>query len=40
MKGGGPILWNAVALCETSKTSWEMRKHRAKDELENHSKGQ
>ena len=26
MKGGGPILWNAIAICETSKTSWEMGK--------------
>ena len=26
MKGGGPILQNSVALCETSKTSWVMGK--------------
>ena len=23
MKGGGQILWNAVAICEKSKTSWQ-----------------
>ena len=27
MKGGGPILWNTIAVCETSKTSWEMGQH-------------
>ena len=35
MKGGGLVLWNAIAICETSKTSWEMVKHRMKDGLEN-----
>ena len=24
MKSGGLILWNAVAICEMSKTSWQM----------------
>ena len=39
MKGGGPILWNDIAICEMSKISWQTRKRRAKDDLENHSKG-
>ena len=26
MENGGLILWNAVAICETSKTSWQMGK--------------
>ena len=26
MKGGGQTLWNAVAICEMSKTSWQMAK--------------
>ena len=38
MKSGGP--GNAIDICETSETSWEMGKHRSKDDLENHSKGQ
>ena len=40
MKGGGQTQWNAGAICEMSKTSWEMGKHRMKDDLENHSKVQ
>ena len=40
MEDGDPILWNAVAICEMSKTSWQMGKLRMKDELENHSKDQ
>ena len=40
MKGGGQTLWNAIALCEMSKTSWQMGKRHTKDDLENHSKGQ
>ena len=40
MKGGGPILWNAIAVSETFKTSWVMGKHRMNDYTENHSKGQ
>ena len=34
------ILWNAIAMCEMSKTSWLTEKLRMKDDLENHSKGQ
>ena len=26
MKSGGLTLWNVVAICETSKTSWKMGK--------------
>ena len=37
MKGGGHTLWNAIALCEMSKTSWQMGKRHTKDDLENHS---
>ena len=40
MNNGGLILWNAVAICEMSKTSWQMGKLRTNDDLENHSKGQ
>ena len=40
MKGGGLTLWNAVAICEMFKTSWQTGKRRVKDDLENHSKGQ
>ena len=40
MKGGGLILWNAVAICEMSKTSKQTGKLRMEDDLENHSKGQ
>ena len=40
MKGGGPILWKAIAICEMSKTSWEMRQHRMKDNLKNRLKFQ
>ena len=40
MKDGGLIQWNAIPICEMSKTSWQTRKHRTKDDLENHSKGQ
>ena len=25
MKGGGPILWNAIGICETSKTSEDVK---------------
>ena len=28
MKNGGPILWNAIAICEMYKTSWQMGKLR------------
>ena len=37
MKGGGHTLWNAIALCEMSKTSWQMGKRHTKDDLENNS---
>ena len=40
MKSGGRIPWNASAICEMSKTSWQMGKLRMKDGLENHSKVQ
>ena len=40
MKGGGLILWNAIAICEMSKTSWQMGKRQMKDDPENHSKDQ
>ena len=40
MTGGGLTLWNAIAICETSTTSWPMGKLRMKDDLENRSKGQ
>ena len=39
MKNGGLILWNAIAICEMSKTSWQKGKLLMKDDLENHSKG-
>ena len=28
MKGGDPIPWNAFAICETTKTLWQIGKHR------------
>ena len=34
------IRWNAFAICEKFKTSWQMGKLHMKDCLENHSKGQ
>ena len=40
MKKGGLILWNATAICEMSKTSWQMGKHFLNGDLENHFKGQ
>ena len=40
IKGGGQILWNAMAFCEMSKSSWQMGKLRMKEDLENHSKAQ
>ena len=39
MKNGGLILWKAVAICEVSKTSWQMGLL-FKDDLENYPKGQ
>ena len=40
LKGGGLTLWNAAAICGTSKTSWPTGSRHMKDELENHSKDQ
>ena len=39
-KRGGQILWNAIAICEMSKTSWQTGKRRTNDDLENPLKGQ
>ena len=36
MKNGGLILWNAIAVCEMSKTSWQMGNHLANGDLDNH----
>ena len=35
MKDGGLLLWNAIAVREMSKTSWQTGKLRMKDDLEN-----
>ena len=40
MKNGALILWDAIAVCEMFKTSWQTGKLRMKVDLENHSKGQ
>ena len=40
MKGGGLILWNAIAIYEMTKSSWQTGKRSTKDDLENHLKGQ
>ena len=40
MKGGGQILWNAIAFCETSKISWQTGKLRMNEDLDNHVKNQ
>ena len=40
MESGGQILWNAVAICEMFKTSWQRGKRHTKEDSENHSKGQ
>ena len=34
MKGGGPFLWNAIAIFEMSKTTWQRKKLLIKDDLE------
>ena len=39
MKNGGLVLWSATAICDVSKTSWQMGKLRMKDDVEKHSKG-
>ena len=38
MKNGGLILWNAIAFCEMSKTSWQKGKLRLKHDLAQESK--
>ena len=40
MKNGGLILWHDVAICEMSKTSWQMGKPLMKSDSGNHSKVQ
>ena len=35
MKGGGLLLWNPIAICETSNTSWWMGRLPMKDDSEN-----
>ena len=37
---GGRILWNAIAICETSEISWQRGKLRMNEDLENLSKDQ
>ena len=38
MESGGQSLWNAIAICETSKTSWQTGKLRVNEDLGNLSK--
>ena len=38
MKVGGLIQWNAIAIYEMFKTSWQMEKHLLKGDVENHLK--
>ena len=38
MKTGGLILWNAIAVCEMFKTSWQAEKLLLKGHSENHSR--
>ena len=38
MKNGWLVLWNAIAICEMSKTSWQMGKLLMKGDSENHLK--
>ena len=38
MSNGGLILWNAIAVCEMFKTSWQTGKLHTKDDSENHLK--
>ena len=40
MKGDGLILWNAIAVCEMSKTYWQRGKLRMKDDFGEPFKGQ
>ena len=39
MKEGGLTLWNAIAICETSRTSWPTGRRNMKDDLEKPFKG-
>ena len=39
MKSGGQILWNAIAICEVSKTSWQMGKLLMRDGFREPFKG-
>ena len=38
MTGGGLTLWNAVAICEMSKTSWQTENLKVNKDLENSSR--
>ena len=40
MMCGCQILWNAIAICESSKTPWQTEKLRMNEDLENLSKDQ
>ena len=40
MKIGGQILWNAIAICEMSKISWQTGKLCMNEDLGNHFKDQ
>ena len=40
MRSGGQILWNAIAICEMSKTYWQTGRLLVKEDLGNHSKDQ
>ena len=40
MKSGGQIRWNAIAICEMSKISWQTGKLRMTEDLEKHLKDQ
>ena len=40
MISGGRILWNAIAICEMSKSSWQTGKLRMNEDLVNRSKDQ
>ena len=38
MNNGGQILWNAIAICGMSKTSWQTGKRRTNDDLDQFNK--
>ena len=40
MNNGGLILWNAIAIRDMYKTSWQTGKHLMKGDSENHLKAQ